>query len=82
LVLKRFNISQQNVSQLKVVTSLSLGAKERLVVIQAGEQQLLLGVTAQQVTLIERLTEPLATQTLKSAELPKGIWSFLLAKKS
>jgi flagellar protein FliO/FliZ len=82
LVLKRFNLTQQGISQLKVVTSLSLGAKERVVVIQAGEQQLLLGVTAQQVTLIERLAEPLATQTLKTAELPKGLWSFLLAKKS
>ncbi|WP_232771476.1 flagellar biosynthetic protein FliO [Colwellia sp. 12G3] len=82
LVLKRFNFSQQNVSQLKIVTSLSLGAKERVVVIQAGEQQLLLGVTAQQVTLIEHLAEPLATQTLKATELPKGLLSFLLAKKS
>lgn len=82
LVLKRFNLTQQGVSQLKVVTSLSLGAKERVVVIQAGEQQLLLGVTAQQVTLIERLAEPLASQSLKTAELPKGLWSFLLAKKS
>ena len=82
LVLKRFNLTQQGVSQLKVVTSLSLGAKERVVVIQAGDQQLLLGVTAQQVTLIERLAEPLATQTLKATELPKGLWSFLLAKKS
>lgn len=81
LVLKRFNFTQQSVSQLKVVTSLSLGAKERVVVIQAGEQQLLLGVTAQQVTLIERLDEPLATQTLKAAELPKNLLSFLSAKK-
>lgn len=81
LVLKRFNLTQQGVSQLKVVTSLSLGAKERVVVIQAGEQQLLLGVTAQQVTLIERLEEPLATQTLKAAELPKSLLSFLSAKK-
>lgn len=81
LVLKRFNFTQQSVSQLKVVTSLSLGAKERVVVIQAGKQQLLLGVTAQQVTLIERLDEPLATQTLKAAELPKNLLSFLSAKK-
>ena len=81
-VLKRFNLTQQGVSQLKVVTSLSLGAKERVVVIQAGEQQLLLGVTAQQVTLIERLEEPLATQTMKATELPKNLMSFLLAKKS
>ncbi|AAZ28689.1 flagellar biosynthetic protein FliO [Colwellia psychrerythraea] len=81
-VLKRFNLTQQGVSQLKVVTSLSLGAKERVVVIQAGEQQLLLGVTAQQVTLIERLEKPLATQTMKATELPKNLMSFLLAKKS
>jgi flagellar protein FliO/FliZ len=81
-VLKRFNIGQQNVSQLKVVTSLSLGAKERVVVVQAGEQQLLLGVTAQQVTLIERLSEPLPIQKANTVELPKGVLSFLLAKKS
>ena len=81
-VLKRFNLTQQGVSQLKVVTSLSLGAKERVVVIQAGEQQLLLGVTAQQVTLIERLEEPLAPQTMKATELPKSLMSFLSAKKA
>jgi len=82
LVLKRFNLTQQGVSQLKVITSLSLGAKERVVVIQAGEQQLLLGVTAQQVTLIERLSEPLPTQKANTVELPKNLLSFLWAKKS
>ena len=81
-VLKRFNLTQQGVSQLKMVTSLSLGAKERVVVIQAGEQQLLLGVTAQQVTLIERLEKPLVTQTMKTTELPKSLISFLSAKKA
>jgi flagellar protein FliO/FliZ len=81
-VLKRFNLTQQGVSQLKMVTSLSLGAKERVVVIQAGEQQLLLGVTAQQVTLIERLEKPLVAQTMKTTELPKSLISFLSAKKA
>lgn len=81
LVLKRFNFTQQSASQLKIVTSLSLGAKERVVVIQAGEQQLLLGVTAQQVTLLERLTEPLKVPTMSTAELPKSVLSFLSAKK-
>jgi len=81
-VLKRFNLGQQSISQLKVVTSLSLGAKERVVVVQAGEQQLLLGVTAQQVTLIERLSEPLPMQKAKTVELPNSLLSFLLAKKS
>jgi flagellar protein FliO/FliZ len=82
LLLKRFNLTQQDVSQLKVVTSLSLGAKERVVVVQAGEQQLLLGVTAQQITLIEHLSEPLPIQKANTIELPKGLLSFLLAKKS
>jgi flagellar protein FliO/FliZ len=82
LVLKRFNLTQQGVSQLKVITSLSLGAKERVVVVQAGEQQLLLGVTAQQVTLIERLSEPLPIQKANTVELPKSFLSFILAKKS
>lgn len=82
LVLKRFNLTQQGVSQLKVVTSLSLGAKERVVVVQVGEQQLLLGVTAQQVTLIERISEPLPTQNANAVELPKNLLSFISAKKS
>lgn len=81
-ILKRFNFTQQSASQLKVVTSLSLGAKERIVVIQAGEQQLLLGVTAQQVTLLERLAEPLGDQTITTAALPKSVLSFFSAKQS
>jgi flagellar protein FliO/FliZ len=58
-VLKRFNVTQQHNGQLKVVASLSLGVKERLVVAQVGEQQLVLGVTAQQITLIKSLEDPL-----------------------
>lgn len=81
LVLKRFNFAQQNTSQLKVITSLSLGTKERVVVIQVGEQQLLLGVTAQQVTLLEHLTEPLHEQTTTTAQLPKSVLSFFSATK-
>ncbi len=81
LVLKRFNLTQQGVSQLKVIASLPLGAKERVMVVQVGEQQLLLGVTSQQVTLIERLAEPLAEQNTHSAELPKSVLSFLSAKR-
>jgi len=81
LVLKRFNLTQQSVSQLRVVTSLSLGAKERVLVVQVGEQQLLLGVTAQKITLLETLAEPIAEPTLNSTNLPKNLLSFLSSKK-
>jgi flagellar protein FliO/FliZ len=80
-VLKRFNLTQQTVSQMKVVTSLSLGTKERLIVVQVADQQLLLGVTAQQITLLEKLDEPLAEQQSTSVAMPKNLLSFLASKK-
>ena len=76
-VLKRFNFAQQNTSQLKVVANLSLGAKERLVVVQVGEKQLVLGVTAQQITLIETLDEPIASPSEKSLPLSSNVLAFL-----
>jgi flagellar protein FliO/FliZ len=85
-VLKRFQLVQQGGGQLKVVANLSLGAKERIIVVQVGEQQLLLGVSAQQVTLLDKLDEPLSQQNKSqhnkenSAQLPSSVLSFL--KKS
>ncbi len=78
LVLKRFNFTQQNSGQLKVVASLSLGVKERLVVAQVGEQQLVLGVTPQQITLIKSLEEPIvASQPEKASALTGNVLAFL-----
>lgn len=42
---------------IRVVAATGLGPKERAVLVQVGSQQLLLGVTAQQVTLLHTLTE-------------------------
>jgi flagellar protein FliO/FliZ len=81
-VLKRFNLTQHDGSQLKVLASLSLGTKERVVVIQAGKQQLLLGVTAQQITLLDHLSEPLIVKNLDTTELPKNILSFLTTRRT
>jgi len=80
-VLKRFNLTQQSVSQLKVVTSLRLSAKERVIVVQVGDQQLLLGVTGQKITLLDKLSEPLISQSSNYTPLPKNILSFLSPKK-
>jgi len=80
-VLKRFNVTQQDVSQLRVVTSLSLGAKERVIVVQMGEQQLLLGVTGQQITLLDKLVEPIVEPTMNKVDLPKNLLSFLSNQK-
>ncbi|PCI56615.1 MAG: flagellar biosynthetic protein FliO [Gammaproteobacteria bacterium] len=76
-VLKRFNVTQQNAGQLKVVASLSLGVKERLVVAQVGDQQLVLGVTSQQITLIKSLEKPISSQPETSSVLTGNVLAFL-----
>jgi len=44
---------------LRTIASLSVGPKERVLIVQAGEAQLLVGVTAQQITLLHQLEKPL-----------------------
>ncbi|NHI00159.1 flagellar biosynthetic protein FliO [Oceanimonas sp. MB9] len=46
--------------QLRVVTSLALGHKEKLVVVQVGEEQWLLGITPQNINRLGKLDHPLA----------------------
>ena len=77
LVLKRFNLTQKNSNELKVVASLSLGAKERVVVVQVGEQQLVLGVCPQQISLLKHLENPLDIQSSAPLALSGNVLSFL-----
>ncbi len=44
---------------MRVIASLPVGYKEKLLVVKVGEQQLLVGVTPQQVNFLYRLEEPL-----------------------
>ena len=55
-------------AQLQVESLLSLGPKERVVLLQAQGRQLLLGVTAQQITMLCDLSEkPQAQPGIKGA---------------
>lgn len=45
--------------QLRVIGGVSLGARERAVLVQVGDEQILLGVTPQQVRTLHVLPEPL-----------------------
>jgi len=77
LVLKRFNLTQQSSNQLKVVASLPLGAKERILVVQIGEEQLVLGVSSQQISLLKSLEKPIDIQLGKPLALSGNVLSFL-----
>ena len=60
-LLRRFNRFQSAASgQLKIVGGLSMGARERVVLVQIGEQQLLLGVAPGRVQTLHVLDEPLS----------------------
>ncbi|PJG60616.1 flagellar biosynthetic protein FliO [Aeromonas cavernicola] len=45
--------------QMKIIASLPLGYKEKLLVVKVGEQQFLLGVTPQQINFLYRLESQL-----------------------
>lgn len=77
LVLKRFQPGSKSVSGLKVVTSLHLTTRERLVVVQTGDKQLLLGVTAHQITLLDTLDTPLEENAIIPAQLGQSFISML-----
>ena len=80
VILKRFQGVRHSINGLKIVTSLHLGAKEKLVVVQAGEKQLLLGVTTQQITLLETLDEPLISAKENSVDFAQSIAKLLKQK--
>lgn len=77
-ILKKFKLSTETVSGMKVITSLSLGPKERLVVVEIQQQQVLLGVTAQQITLLKTLDEPMIVEKSASTSMKNSMNSTLL----
>ena len=77
LVLKKFNIQHGATKDLKVISSLHISPREKLVVVQVGEQQLLLGVTAQQINLLERLEKPLEPSKALDTNLTQSLQKLL-----
>ena len=58
---------QQNES-LKLLHQLQLGKDQRLAVVKAGEKYLLLGITAQSISLLTELSEEEASVWIKSKD--------------
>ena len=58
---KKSRVFGSNHQQLNVVATLPLGPKERIMVVQVGDEQLLVGVTGQQINLLKELPQPLPT---------------------
>jgi len=76
-VLKKFNVVNKTSTGMKVITSLPVGSKEKIIVVQVGDEQLLLGVGAQQVTLLKTLEKPLEIATPISTDLSHKLGQFI-----
>jgi flagellar protein FliO/FliZ len=55
----RFNSSGGG--EMKIIAGLSLGPRERAILLQVGEKQILVGVTAQQIQTLHVLEQPINT---------------------
>lgn len=75
-LLKKFSLVNKSVSGLKVIASLPLGTKERLVVVEMGEEQLLFSISAQGVSLVKTLDKPLPIADMSSNELTQPFQQF------
>lgn len=59
---RKTNLGQFKNSGMQVLAVLPLSAKEKLLLVQVGDSQLLLGVTGQSINLLKEFTEPLDIQ--------------------
>ncbi len=61
-IMRRFNVTHSSNGQLKVVASMMAGAKERIMVIEVGDEQHLVGITAQSITHLSKLENNIKSQ--------------------
>jgi flagellar protein FliO/FliZ len=66
---------------MRIISSISLGQRERAVVLQVGEQQLLVGVTAQSIQPLHLLSEPLANNAEKNQISFLDVWKTVTGRQ-
>lgn len=77
-LLKRMRVPTfGNQKGLSVVRQLPLGTKERIVIVQAGEEQFLVGVTTQSIQLIAKLDTPLKQEELEASPFASQLTQLL-----
>lgn len=80
-LMRRFNVTPGGTGQLKVVASIMAGTKERVMVIQVGDEQHLLGVTSQNINHLAKLETPLESPVAGSGQNFKDKLTQALAGK-
>ena len=57
-IVKRLNLAPSQHGQIKTIAVSAVGQKEKLLIVEVNQQQYLLGVTSQQINLIDKLSQP------------------------
>lgn len=83
-IVKKLKITPHSQKHLRTVAQLSVGTKERVVVVEVNGEQFMLGVTSNNVNLLHKLDQPIEkTQLSESTErMPLTIQSLLKKGKS
>ena len=59
-LVKKFNLNQQsNNGLMRIVTGMPLGTRDRIVLLQVGEEQILLGLTPGRIQKLHTMSQPL-----------------------
>ena len=81
VMLKRFNgVSSSMGGDMRVVSSVGVGQRERAVLLQVGEQQVLLGVGPGNVRTLHVFDEPAVTATSSAAPSFSDVWKVATGK--
>ena len=81
VMLKRFNgVSTSMGGDMRVVSSVGVGQRERAVLVQVGEQQFLLGVGPGNVRILHIFDEPAVTSTSSSTPNFSDVWKMATGK--
>lgn len=79
ILVKKFNPQLTNLDEFKVIRSIPLGNKERLIVIEIDDKQHLLGVTPHAINYLYQLEKPLEAKEIP--QLAKSLSQLLNPQK-
>lgn len=65
-IMRRFNVAQTGGGQMRVVASMMAGTKEKVMVIEVGDEQHLLGITAHNINHLAKLENPIQKENKAS----------------
>ncbi|WP_435274268.1 flagellar biosynthetic protein FliO [Psychrobium sp. nBUS_13] len=83
-IVKKLKITPHSQKHLRTVAQLSVGTKERVVVVEVNGEQFMLGVTSNNVNLLHKLDQPIKKAQLSESteRMPLTIQSLLKKGKS